>query len=135
MTCRKCHWDFCWVCLGPWSEHGTSWYNCSRYEEKGEVHADAQSKSRASLERYLHYYNRYANHQLSIKNETALQARADQQISALLEVSSLSWIEAQFINNAVATLGRARNILKWTYAMAYYLQRNSQTEILENLQK
>ncbi|KAK4056809.1 hypothetical protein OIO90_002058 [Microbotryomycetes sp. JL221] len=136
MTCRKCKWEFCWVCLGPWSEHGTAWYNCARYEEKGgiDIAADAQSKSRASLERYLHYYNRYSNHQLSIQNEVTLQTRADQQISALLEVSSLSWIEAQFINNAVATLGRARNVLKWTYAMAYYLQRNSQTEILENLQ-
>ncbi|KAM0787626.1 hypothetical protein ACM66B_003692 [Microbotryomycetes sp. NB124-2] len=133
MTCRKCKYEFCWVCMGPWTEHGTAWYNCSRYEEKGTAQ-DAQSKSRASLERYLHYYNRYSNHQLSMQNETALQARADQQISALLEVSSLSWIEAQFINNAVATLGRARNVLKWTYAMAFYLQRNSQTEILENLQ-
>ena len=40
--------------MGPWSEHGTSWYNCARYEEKGDTSKDAQSKSRASLERYLH---------------------------------------------------------------------------------
>jgi len=42
--------------MGPWSEHGTAWYNCSRYEEKGgdAINQDAQSKSRASLERYLH---------------------------------------------------------------------------------
>lgn len=48
--------EFCWVCMGPWSEHGTSWYNCARYEEKGDAgkNQDAQSKSRASLERYLH---------------------------------------------------------------------------------
>jgi hypothetical protein len=46
--------EFCWVCMGPWSDHGTSWYNCARYEEKGEKNQDAQSKSRASLERYLH---------------------------------------------------------------------------------
>lgn len=40
--------------MGPWAEHGTQWYNCSRFEEKAEKGADAQSKSRASLERYLH---------------------------------------------------------------------------------
>lgn len=41
--------------LGPWSEHGTAWYSCNRYDEKESVEArDAQSKSRASLERYLH---------------------------------------------------------------------------------
>lgn len=41
--------------IGPWSEHGTAWYSCNRFEEKAGVDArDAQSKSRASLERYLH---------------------------------------------------------------------------------
>lgn len=54
MTCKKCKWEFCWVCMGPWSEHGTQWYNCSRYEEKADTGKDAQSKSRAQLERYLH---------------------------------------------------------------------------------
>lgn len=55
MTCKKCKWEFCWVCMGPWSEHGTSWYQCNRFEEKSGTNArDAQAKSRASLERYLH---------------------------------------------------------------------------------
>ena len=41
--------------MGPWSEHGNAWYSCNRYEERDGVEArDAQSKSRASLERYLH---------------------------------------------------------------------------------
>ena len=40
---------------GPWSEHGTNWYNCNRYDEASGVEArDAQAQSRASLERYLH---------------------------------------------------------------------------------
>ncbi|KAH9825448.1 E3 ubiquitin-protein ligase dbl4-like [Teratosphaeria destructans] len=25
MTCRKCRHEFCWMCMGVWSEHGTSW--------------------------------------------------------------------------------------------------------------
>lgn len=55
MTCRKCKYEFCWVCMGPWSEHGTSWYNCNRFEESSSTDArDQQAKSRASLERYLH---------------------------------------------------------------------------------
>lgn len=41
--------------MGNWTEHGNSWYSCNRYEEKESTDArDAQSKSRASLERYLH---------------------------------------------------------------------------------
>lgn len=55
MTCKKCKWEFCWVCMGPWSEHGTSWYQCNRFDEKsGTDNRDVQAKSRASLERYLH---------------------------------------------------------------------------------
>lgn len=55
MTCKKCKWEFCWVCMGPWSEHGTAWYQCNRFDEKSGLNArDAQAKSRASLERYLH---------------------------------------------------------------------------------
>lgn len=55
MTCRKCRYEFCWVCMGPWSEHGTSWYTCNRYDEKSSEEArDSQTQSRASLERYLH---------------------------------------------------------------------------------
>lgn len=43
------------MCTGPWAEHGTAWYSCNRYDDKSGVDArDAQSKSRASLERYLH---------------------------------------------------------------------------------
>jgi hypothetical protein len=55
MSCRKCGHEFCWVCMGPWSEHGTQYYNCNRYEEKSGIDArDQQAKSRAALERYLH---------------------------------------------------------------------------------
>lgn len=26
MVCKRCRFDFCWVCLGPWEPHGSSWY-------------------------------------------------------------------------------------------------------------
>jgi hypothetical protein len=46
--------------MGPWSEHGNAWYTCNRYDEKESVEArDSQSKSRASLERYLFVSGRH----------------------------------------------------------------------------
>lgn len=74
MTCRKCKHEFCWVCMGPWNEHGTSWYNCNRYEEKSGIDArDTQAKSRQSLERYLHVsflrlYDRSQSFRASVTN-------------------------------------------------------------------
>lgn len=55
MTCRKCRHEWCWICMGEWSAHGTNYYNCNRFEEKsGKDARDGQQKSRVSLERYLH---------------------------------------------------------------------------------
>lgn len=136
MTCRKCKHEFCWMCMGIWSEHGTSWYNCSRFEEKsGSEARDAQAKSRQSLERYLHYYNRFANHEHSAKLDKDIALKAEKKMTTLQTTSGLTWIEVQFLSAASLCLQQCRQTLKWSYAFAYYLQRNNQTEIFEDIQK
>ena len=136
MTCRKCKHEFCWMCMGVWSEHGTSWYNCNRYEEKsGSDARDAQARSRASLERYLHYYNRYANHEQSAKLDKDIALKAEKKMTKLQGESNLSWIEVQFLQAASQCLQECRQTLKWTYAFAFYLARNNETEIFEDNQK
>ncbi|KAI4152443.1 MAG: hypothetical protein L6R39_001819 [Caloplaca ligustica] len=136
MTCRKCKHEFCWICMGLWSEHGTSWYNCNRFEEKsGTDSRDQQAKSRQSLERYLHYYNRYANHEQSAKLDKELYLKTEKKMINLQTSSGLSWIEVQFLQAASQALQQCRQTLKWTYAFAYYLARNNLTEIFEVNQK
>ena len=45
-------------------------YNCNRFDEDAAVKArTAQEVSRAALQRYLHYCNRYMNHMQSLKFE------------------------------------------------------------------
>ncbi|KAK8153559.1 RING finger protein [Phyllosticta citrichinensis] len=136
MTCRKCRHEFCWMCMGVWSEHGTSWYNCNRYEEKsGSEARDAQAKSRQSLERYLHYYNRYANHEQSAKLDKDIYLKTERKMTQLQTSSGMSWIEVQFLEQASQVLQQCRQTLKWTYAFAYYLARNNLTAIFEDNQK
>lgn len=136
MTCRKCRNEFCWMCMGVWSEHGTSWYNCNRYEEKsGSEARDAQAKSRQALDRYLFYYNRFANHQQSAKLDKDIALKAEKKMTQLQTLSDLSWIEVQFVHNASEALQQCRQTLKWTYAFAYYLERNNATEMFEDIQK
>ncbi|KAG8529312.1 uncharacterized protein KY384_005948 [Bacidia gigantensis] len=136
MTCRKCKYEFCWICMGLWSEHGTSWYNCNRFEEKsGTDGRDAQTRSRQSLERYLHYYNRYSNHEQSAKLDKDLYQKTEKKMMNLQTASGMSWIEVQFLDTASQALQQCRQTLKWTYAFAYYLQRNNFTEIFEQNQK
>ncbi|KAI6166007.1 hypothetical protein EDD17DRAFT_1774563 [Pisolithus thermaeus] len=136
MTCKKCKHEFCWVCMGPWSEHGTAWYSCNRYDEKAGVDArDAQSKSRASLERYLHYYNRWANHEQSAKLSVELYAKTEKKMEEMQVTSNLTWIEVQFMKKAVDEVFKCRMTLKWTYAMAYYLEKGNQKELFEDNQR
>ncbi|KAJ3330632.1 hypothetical protein HDU76_005216 [Blyttiomyces sp. JEL0837] len=136
MTCRKCKYEFCWVCLGPWSEHGTQWYNCNRFDEKAGVDArDHQAKSRQALERYLHYYNRYANHEQSAKLDKELYEKTEKKMEEMQKSSELSWIEVQFLRNAVETLLLSRMTLKWTYSFAYYLTRCNATDLFEDNQR
>jgi len=122
--------------MGPWSEHGTAWYSCNRFDEKESVEArDAQSKSRASLERYLHYYNRWANHEQSAKLSMDLYAKTEKKMEEMQLTSALTWIEVQFMKKAVDEVFRCRMTLKWTYAMAYYLQKGNEKELFEDNQR
>ncbi|CAL1706039.1 unnamed protein product [Somion occarium] len=136
MTCKKCKYEFCWVCMGPWSEHGTAWYSCNRYDDKSSIDArDAQSKSRASLERYLHYYNRWANHEQSAKLSVELYAKTEKKMEEMQITSELTWIEVQFMKKAVDEVFKCRMTLKWTYAMAYYLEKGNQKALFEDNQR
>ncbi|KIM83428.1 hypothetical protein PILCRDRAFT_783776 [Piloderma croceum F 1598] len=136
MTCKKCKHEFCWVCMGPWIEHGTAWYSCNRYDEKDGVDArDAQSKSRASLERYLHYYNRWANHEQSAKLSIELYSKTEKKMEEMQITSDLTWIEVQFMKKAVDEVEKCRMTLKWTYAMAYYLDKGNEKELFEDNQR
>ena len=75
MSNSSCRAEFCWMCLGSWDRHGSSWYKCNRYDEKDSKEArSAQQKSRAALERYLFYCNRYLTHNKSNKLESKLYA-------------------------------------------------------------
>lgn len=84
---------------------------------------------------HAQYYNRFANHEQSIRLEADLYARTEKKMDELQEHSTLSWIEVQFLAKAVETLGKVRTVLKWTYAMAFYLERNNHTFMFEDNQK
>ncbi|PWN32169.1 putative ariadne-1 protein [Meira miltonrushii] len=136
MTCRKCRHEWCWICMGPWSDHGNSWYNCNRFDEKAGANArDQQAKSRASLERYLHYFNRFANHDQSARLDRDLYKRTEKKMEEMQVSSELTWIEVQFLKKAVDIVTECRMTLKWTYAMAYYLEKNNMTELFEDNQR
>lgn len=123
--------------MGPWSEHGTAWYQCNRFDEKsGSDNRDHQAKSRQSLERYLHvrsavrfslcdreltcqYFNRWANHEHSAKLDADFYKSTQKKMEQMQSSANMSWIEVQFAKQAVDTVIAARITLKWSYCMAF----------------
>ena len=49
--------------------------------------------------------------------------------------TELTWIEVQFLKKALDEVLRCRMTLKWTYAMAYYLEKDNAKELFEDNQR
>jgi ariadne-1 len=121
---QSCKYEFCWVCLSAWEPHGSSWYNCNRFNEDDAKKArDDQERSRAALQRYLHYYKRYHNHHESLKFESKLLAEVQKRMESMQQ--QMSWIEVQFLQMACDVLRQCRQTLMYTYPFAFYLKRNN----------
>lgn len=136
MSCRKCKYEFCWVCLGNWADHGNTYFNCSRYDADDKKERDTnQVKARNKLDRYLHYYSRYANHLHSLTLDHNTLLLVEKKMQAMQE-GGMSWIEVQFLHQAYEILRQSRPALAWSYGLAFFLNpQSNSTQIYENLQK
>lgn len=132
MTCRSCLYHFCWMCLGRAHDHSFG-PACSKYSPgKGEV--VAQEQARAELARFLHYCNRYLNHQQSLKFENKLHESVQEKMRSMQHYK-MSWIEVQFLKKAVDILCACRQSLMYTYVFAFYLKPSNHQEMFENNQR
>ncbi|CEP13137.1 hypothetical protein [Parasitella parasitica] len=131
MWCKQCRHEFCWVCLGSWKSHNGLSYNCNRYQED----KSGLSEKRASLERYLHYWTRYTNHQNSATLDQELHRKTEKAMLQIQNASNLSWIEVQFLKRAVDTIVQSRNTLKWSYVFAYYMEKTNHKTLFEDNQR
>jgi len=131
MVCRQCKHEWCWVCMRSWKGHN-DFYSCNRFEKqllaekKGKKPKSKRKdrelqaeKNRAALERYLHYYERYVNHDNSRQLEKNLRASVQVKIDELHQQDSTR-AEVLYVEKAVEELLEARSVLKYTYAFAYY---------------
>ena len=72
MTCKQCKHQFCWVCMGVWSEHGKGsggYYSCNKYKGAEEARSKGEQSKAGSLrqkqqelQRFMHYFDRFSAH-------------------------------------------------------------------------
>ncbi|XP_039062268.1 probable E3 ubiquitin-protein ligase ARI7 [Hibiscus syriacus] len=138
MTCTPpCSYEFCWLCLGPWSQHGSNtggFNSCNGYEaakKKGSVDTKfRRDMAKNSLERYTHYYERWASNQSSRERALEDLHRMESELmEKLCNVQCTTKGQLKFITDAWLQIVECRRVLKWTYAYGYYLPQHEHTKI------
>ncbi|XP_049788774.1 ankyrin repeat and IBR domain-containing protein 1-like isoform X1 [Schistocerca nitens] len=160
MKCSKCKCDFCWVCLENWKKHSSAtggYFRCNRFEavhkadeRQGALITEAVVRNQQvqELNRFLHYYTRFKNHENSHRLEEPLLINARQKAQLLLaststaqgpgtgqvlgtgQVSSTERTNqlgpegARFVEDGVRELLKARRVLCGSYVHGYYLHDN-----------
>ncbi|KAH8100277.1 hypothetical protein BXZ70DRAFT_1008298 [Cristinia sonorae] len=132
IQCRQCQYQFCWLCMQKWEVHGYNNEVCNAWKEPEPD--EATTEAQRNLSKWLFYFDRYNNHELSAKLDQELCERADCKMLEMQETGQLSWIETKFMREAVDELTTCRVSLKWSYAMAYFLKQGNQKEIFEDIQ-
>lgn len=141
MTCRKpCGYSFCWVCLEDWSNHG--YKPCNAYagsivKENYDEEEKVKQRAKISLERYTHYFERWAANNKSMKKSFSdLQKMRTVNLDVLLAKHAQSTSQLEFVLDAWTQIVECRRVLKWTYAYGYYLPEDdiAKTRLFEYLQ-
>ncbi|XP_063308518.1 ankyrin repeat and IBR domain-containing protein 1 [Pelobates fuscus] len=150
MQCAKCKYDFCWICLEEWKKHSSStggYYRCTRYEvinqveevsKEMTVEAERKHKRFQELDRFMHYYTRFKNHEHSYQLEQRLIKTAKdkmEQLSRALSEAEGGSPDTTFIEDAVQELLKTRRILKCSYPYGFFLEpKSTKKEIFELMQ-
>jgi len=143
MTCNipSCRHEFCWLCRGPWTEHGSAtggYYQCNKYTESDAKKEDDKAQDiKTELETYMFYFHRYESHRnagaIADKQKKNCQKK-EQQILDKFDVRSQ---DTKFLMEAVEQLIANRRVLQYSYVMGYYLDKSRVAEknLFEYLQE
>ena len=129
MQCKECAHHFCWICLHEWKEHD-DYYSCNRFSGA----RDERDDSKQSLERYVFYSERYNQQKQSLILEETLNFDEGLEDGADPETVRAYIRQQMFLNDAIRVLKACRTTLMNTYAFAYFLQENNQSDIFEDNQ-
>lgn len=145
MSCQKCRFEFCWICMGDWHDHGANtggYYKCNKFENAtpgdGTDDMSDAGKAKRELDRYLHFYSRFHAHS-EAQGFATKQLKATEQRMVQLQESSddTRWSDVEFLKAANEQLVECRRVLKYTYVYGFYMdgQESMQRERFEHHQE
>ena len=141
MTCRKeaggCGYEFCWICLGEWKPHGSSYYECKRYNpsEFDKQKEKMRLNTKYEIERYANYYNSYNEEQKAYKFALKLNEKVEKYKDALEKQKEQPHLELKFLDDAIQSVIDCHRILKNTYIFGYYMKEDKNTQLYNHHQE
>lgn len=128
MVCSVCGFNFCWLCGQPWSGHSErtgGYYACNRYEaDKKEGKHDAElarrEQAKNSLERYMHYFERYSFNSDAAQRGKKELRNLGSTLQTLSDLTGIPTSQLRFVEDAWCQVIACSRTLKWTYAYGYY---------------
>jgi ariadne-1 len=141
MTCRKnaggCGFEFCWLCRGPWSDHGShtgGYYNCNKYDKSNAKDEDSRAENvKTELEHYMFYFHRFESHKNAMKIADEQRKGADKKGTALMEKFDVRAADTKFLLEGTEQLINNRRVLQWSYVYGYYLDQDKSRASEKNL--
>lgn len=136
-----CGHHFCWICLGPWAEHGNNnFYGCNKFIKQKKTKKGKENRAQtdngkrnedgsSENDRFLHYFKRYTVHSKAQEFSEKYLLKAKDRLRVLLKtnnkrntsVLSQHIDSGAFYIDAARTVVRCRRLLKYSYAFAYGL--------------
>jgi ariadne-1 len=108
MTCRNCKFEFCWLCKGDWTQHGSAtggFYKCNKYDTSKDKDVAAEEnkieEAKNALQKYMFYFTRFDNHDKSIKFAEQTRKKAETTMGKLQDKLGTNYQDVQFLLNAV----------------------------------
>ncbi|KAL5206085.1 hypothetical protein ABZP36_034294 [Zizania latifolia] len=126
MTCgQPCFHEFCWLCLQPWANHES----CARYKlDEGTLDGklnkedERRRQAKASLNRYLHHYERWAaNHRSLHVVLNDMEKLESSELGKMADALAVPVTELGFLSEAYEQIADGRRVLRWAHAYGYYL--------------
>ncbi len=118
MTCKKCNFHFCWICLQDWSIHGYQTSKCTESQESIKS-TEIIKKNSKILNKYNYYYILFKNSEQTVKRIKELVPKLEQVTNE------------KFLFNAIQTHNNSRRVYQYLQIVLHYLKDSYEKKFLE----